>query len=256
MISESDIRIPAPEYFSDPELRSLFLREFLFLCLVFQSTLDKSNEAYEDVRVHFTIALGLRSRAIKDLPSPNQLDLNWVHNLNVQWGWNTFCEVGRIPLHSCELCGRRLRAVQKAHIITRRYFRSLDPEARRVWQLYENSPTNILRLCGHCHDVVDKPSLTIPRRQLRRLISKRRRANKRLIRLLKRDVRKLDIYTKQLKKFLDKEKSGRRQDFNRFMFNCLVAGLLHKKSLWGPDDTKVEVLREKYSLYHSIVRRY
>jgi hypothetical protein len=171
---------PPVAYFSNPELRALFAREFLVLVLRRQGLLTSAGETYERVRSEFGSVLGLR--AVQDLPSPQDLNLSQIPMLRIKNHdhWVSFSKISDIPLRMCELCDRRLQAVQNAHILSRRFFRSLAFKRRPTWRMYETSPVNILRLCGHCHDVIDKPSLSAPRVQLSRMIARRRRANRRL----------------------------------------------------------------------------
>ena len=130
-----DIKTPALEFFSDAEFRPLFSKDFLILAINVQRALARSWETHETVKRHFGRVLG--ARALKDLPAPADLDLSHAIELRAsnQEDWRTFSKITKISLARCELCGRQLRAIQKAHILSRRFFRSLAFKRRAAWRV-------------------------------------------------------------------------------------------------------------------------
>jgi len=233
------IAIPSAEYFSDAELRTLFSKELVILPIRLESSLADCWKTYEKLKRELSRVLG--ARTVKDLPSPEDLAFSPVRSLtDREDNWRFFSSIARISLSRCELCARQLRSVQKAHILSRRFFKSLAFKRRSIWRAYEASPTNTLLLCGHCHDVVDKDSIRMPRLQLRRLLVRRRRTNRLLAKLLREDIRKTEMYRAILEEYRAEALKTWQSGFRHFL-----AELLYKKDLWH----HLGYVREKYYRY-------
>jgi len=198
------IKRPELRDYANPHLRKIFNKQIVKAIVDFRATykiFDEKLGEIKDLDFPYGVLNGSEARNVREhiLAKVEYQDKEFSSTLFRERVWKLTGKRGK-----CEICGGRY-SLDRAHVVKHSAYSNNRLKPKISYDKYVSTVANILLICKNCHGDLDNDRLS--KSKMRGLIGNRKRANKRLLKIIYGDIQYMG---EKIKDMNDYKKAARR----------------------------------------------